>query len=275
MAEDKKYYWIKLRTDFFADDSPMDVLLSQKNGSEYVCLYIKLCLATANKDGRLCNNIGEMLIPYNVEKIQRDMKHFSIDTVRVALELYKKMGLIYEEADGVLSIANHSAMVGSESASREAIKKRDYRNRVKANGGELLGTTKGTEEGTICPTENRDKEIRDKEIREEEKRDREKTKKSAPLYFPDDDLLNAAFADFVEMRKKIKKPLATERAVDLAIKEVNKLSGGDSVKAIAIINQSILRGWQGLFPLKEDKEPERQQPQSIAEKWANAAKGII
>lgn len=183
MAE-AKYYWIKLRTDFFDDDSPMDILLSQPNGSEYVCLYLKLCLATANKGGRLCNQYGEMLIPYDIEKIQRDMKYFSIDTVRVALELYQKLGLIYEEADGVLSISGHSEMVGSESASREAIKKRLYRSRVKANGGELLGTTKWTEEGTICPTEYRDIDIRDKEIRDKEIREPDKEKEKVKRFAP-------------------------------------------------------------------------------------------
>lgn len=152
MAEGR-YYWIKLRTDFFADDSPMDILLSQPNGSEYVCLYIKLCLSTANKDGRLCNQFGEMIVPYDIEKIQRDMKHFSIDTVRVALELYQKLGLIYEEADGVLSIAGHADMVGSET------KWADYKRK------ERIGQSLDNVQQRI---EIRDKDIRDKDIKSKE-----------------------------------------------------------------------------------------------------------
>ena len=45
--EDKKYYWIKLRTDFFNQET-IDFLLSQPNGCEYVVLYQMLCLQTAN-----------------------------------------------------------------------------------------------------------------------------------------------------------------------------------------------------------------------------------
>lgn len=166
--EDKRFFWIKLKTDFFQEDSPIDFLLSQANGSEYVVLYIKLCLMTANGGGKLQRRIGEMIIPYDVDKITRDMKYFSRDTVIVALELYKKLGLIYQELDGTLVIAHHSALVGSESASREAIKKRNQRQKKKIqnslpdNGGDNEGDT----EGTNCPTEYRDKsiEIRDKSI---------------------------------------------------------------------------------------------------------------
>jgi predicted phage replisome organizer len=130
------FYWIKLKTDFFAENSPIDFLLSQKNGSEYVVLYIKLCLSTANTDGRMCNEIGEMIIPYNIEKITKDMKHFSIDTVRVAMELYKKLGLIYREDNGTLVIANHEEMVGSET--KWAKYKRDERKGSKQILGQSL-----------------------------------------------------------------------------------------------------------------------------------------
>ena len=50
----------------------------------------------------------------------------------------------------------------------------------------------------------------------------------------------------------MKRPL-TDRAIDLAIKKLNDLSNGDNDLSIRIIEQSILNGWQGLFPLKEDK----------------------
>ena len=66
----------------------------------------------------------------------------------------------------------------------------------------------------------------------------------------DDDRLNAAFEDFVAMRKNIKKPMG-DRAIELAIKKLGKLSLGNTDKAIAILNQSILGSWTGLYDLKE------------------------
>lgn len=92
----------------------VDFLMGQKNGANYVVLYQMLCLMTINTNGRLSRQIGEVIIPYDVDKIQRDTKWFSTDTVRVALGLYAKLGLIYQEKDGTLVLANHSEMVGSE-----------------------------------------------------------------------------------------------------------------------------------------------------------------
>lgn len=161
MNESKnKYYWIKLRTDFFNRED-IDFLLSQENGCEYVVLYQMLCLSSANTNGRLESQMNEVIIPYDTKKIVRDCKYFDYDTVVVALELYKKLGLIYEEEDKILKISNIETMIGSESASKAAIKKREQRLKKKV----------GTKKGTNCLIENRDKildnrdiDIRDKNI---------------------------------------------------------------------------------------------------------------
>lgn len=113
MSNNNKYYWIKLKTDFFNEDT-IDFLLSQQNGCEYVVLYQMLCLQTANNNGIMATKTGEMLIPYDIKKITRDTKYFDYDTVAIALELFKKLGLIYEEEDKILKITNFEDMVGSE-----------------------------------------------------------------------------------------------------------------------------------------------------------------
>ena len=183
---DKKYYWIKLKTDFFNQDT-IDFLMSQKNGSEYVVLYQMLCLKTANTSGRLATEIGDMIVPYDIEKIVRETKYFTSDTVIVALELFKKLGLVYEDEGGMLKIAEIGSMVGTESASKEAIRKRRYRaKKLEENQAALpfkgednvVDTEQDNERdknGTKCPTEYRDKslEIRDKRLEiEKEKENR-------------------------------------------------------------------------------------------------------
>ena len=129
MAEQKRFYWIKLKEEFFRDNEPIDWLISQKNGCEYIVLYLKLCLMTANKNGRLAMQIGEMIVPYDVNKISRDTK-FDIDTVIVAMELFQKIGLIYEETDGVLKIPYVDEIVGSETSSAKRV--REHRKKKKA-----------------------------------------------------------------------------------------------------------------------------------------------
>jgi hypothetical protein len=72
--------------------------------------------------------------------------------------------------------------------------------------------------------------------------------------------LHEAILSFIEFRKGIKSPM-TEHAIDLMIKELNKLSS-DSQTQIAILNQSIMRGWKGIFVLKEDiSKPQNSKPQ--------------
>jgi DNA replication protein DnaD len=73
--------------------------------------------------------------------------------------------------------------------------------------------------------------------------------------YVDDSELNAALVSFVEYRKKIKKPM-TDRAVSLLISKLNKMSSSVP-EQIEIIEQSIVNGWQGVFPLSKDKETKK------------------
>lgn len=113
MATGKKYFWIKLKTDFMTSDK-VDYLMSQPNGAEYVVLYQMLCMKCINTDGLLARKIGEVIIPFDAEKIQRDCKYFKIDTVKQAFQLFINLGMIYKEQNGYLRIAEFENMVGSE-----------------------------------------------------------------------------------------------------------------------------------------------------------------
>jgi len=159
-----RFYWIKLKTNFFNRED-IDFLLSQKNGAEYVVLYQMLCLNTANNNGRLETKMGEIIIPYNADKIVRDCKYFDIDTVNVAMSLYKRLGLIYEEEqDGVLKIADYEDMVGSES--KWAEKKRLYRENQKKLECSYNKDNVGDIKEDNVRQEYRDIDIRDIDIRD-------------------------------------------------------------------------------------------------------------
>ncbi|WP_274952460.1 hypothetical protein [Angelakisella massiliensis] len=57
--------------------------------------------------------------------------------------------------------------------------------------------------------------------------------------------------EFEQMRKKLKKPM-TDRAKQLLLSKLRKLSG-DEGEQIAILEQSVLHGWQDVYPLKEEQ----------------------
>ena len=165
MATGKRFYWMKLKESFMTSDT-IDYFMSQPNGANYVVLYQMLCLKTINTDGRLSRQIGEVVIKYDVPKIQRDLKWFSADTIRVALNLYKSFGLVYEDIDGVLVLADHNNLVGCETDWCE--KKRRQRNTPALQSGDIVPTDVPTLVPQSVPTEienrDRDKEIRDKSL---------------------------------------------------------------------------------------------------------------
>lgn len=166
---DKRFYWIKLKTNFFEQDA-IDFLLSQPNGSDYIALYLKLCTMTANTNGQLATQIGEILIPYDAQKIARDTKYFSIDTVVVAMELFKKLGLIYEANDNLLQIANYENMVGSSKMDEhEKRLNAERQRRFKANQKQKMLESNVTVTHGVTLKDNA--EIRDKsiEIRDKDK----------------------------------------------------------------------------------------------------------
>jgi len=89
------------------------------------------------------------------------------------------------------------------------------------------------------------------EYEEEEKGMEKETKKAVQIELPswiDPSIWN----DYLEMRKKIRKP-ATQKAQELIIKKLEqlKLSGQDPNR---VLEQSIENSWQGVFPLKEVSE---------------------
>lgn len=65
--------------------------------------------------------------------------------------------------------------------------------------------------------------------------------------------INAAFEDFLKMRKSIKKP-ATDRAISMLVNKLKELSGGDEELAVAIIDKAILKNWLSFYDLDEDEK---------------------
>lgn len=137
MATGKRFYWIKLKDSFMSSDE-IDYLMSQPDGANYVVLYQMLCLKTINTGGCLVSQIGGMLIPYDAEKIQRECKWFPLSTVRVALSVYKQIGLIFESPDGILTISNYSDIVGSETdySAQKRLQRENRRRQIPVKGAD-------------------------------------------------------------------------------------------------------------------------------------------
>ena len=71
---------------------------------------------------------------YDLTSITQELMFFKIDTIRVAIEMLKQLGLLYQDKDGVLCINNFDKMVGSETG--WAKEKRIQRAKKKEESGQ-------------------------------------------------------------------------------------------------------------------------------------------
>lgn len=121
-------------------------------------------------------------------------------------------------------------------------------------------------------TEKRQKTITKKDSKEQ-KNAEEQTAKKEQMYYPNDELLDSAFKEFLVMRNKIKKPIATKQALTRMMNKIDKLSGGDNDLAINILNQSTDHCWQDVYELKEDKKNSsyaKNGDRDILSEWRNS-----
>lgn len=85
-------------------------------------------------------------------------------------------------------------------------------------------------------------------------------------YF-DNPKVNEAFIEFLKNRVALKKA-PTQKAADLLVNEARKLYK-NADEAIQGINQSIMKGWAGLFPLDTKKTPKPEKPQTFSRSSQN------
>lgn len=143
--KETKFYWLQLKEDFFDDDA-IEWLEEQENGHKYSLFYLKLCLKSLKSNGVLIRKVGNMLVPYDNKKLA-DLTKTPIDTVIVAMELLKGIGLVKVLEGGELYITQLENMIGS--ASKGALKKQQQR-ALKKQQEQLLLEDSGQEEDN-CP----------------------------------------------------------------------------------------------------------------------------
>jgi len=191
----KRYYWLKLKENFFEEDT-IEWLEEQPNGKEYCLIYLKLCLKSLKTDGVLVRNVGSMLIPYDAETLAR-VTNSTVDTVKVAMDLFKKIGLIQLLDTGEIYINQLNELVGSET---EAAKQKRLQ-RSKVDNVPKLSSE--------CPenvAQSIELEYRDKSI---EKENKEEPKKPPCKYSDEhlrlaEKLKNNLINDFPSEMKKVK-----------------------------------------------------------------------
>ena len=125
MSDNRKYYYLKLKENYFDDDSIV-LLESMQDGVLYSNILLKLYLKSLKHGGRL--QLDEN-IPYTAQMIATITRQ-QIGTVERALQIFLKLGLVEVLDSGTFYMSNIELLIGQSST--EAERKRAARLQNKA-----------------------------------------------------------------------------------------------------------------------------------------------
>ena len=126
MAESKKYFWLKLKRDFFKRHD-IQIIEAMPNGKDYILFYLKLLCESVDHEGKL--RFSEQ-IPYN-EQMLATITNTNIDVVRSAIEAFTQLHMMEMLDDGTYFMSEVNKMIGFET--EWAKKKRDFREKNRQN----------------------------------------------------------------------------------------------------------------------------------------------
>lgn len=123
MADNKKYYYLKLKENFFESEE-LKLLESQENGMEYSLILLKMYLCSLKGEGKL---MIRNLIPYTPETLAIVLRH-DVEIVATAIDVFERLGLIEKLDGGAIFMTDIQNFIGESST--EADRKRAYRARI-------------------------------------------------------------------------------------------------------------------------------------------------
>lgn len=132
MADNKKYYYLKLKDNFFESDN-MILLETMQDGYLYSNILLKLYLRSLKDEGRLMLN-GR--IPFSPQMLATITRH-QVGTIEKAIQLFKELGLIDILDNGAIYLSDIQNYIGHSST--EADRQREYYNRIKGEQNLLTG----------------------------------------------------------------------------------------------------------------------------------------
>ena len=112
---DKKYYWLKLKRDFFKRHD-IRIVEEMPNGKDYILFYLKLLLESIDHNGAL--RFSDT-IPYNADMLAI-ITNTNPDVVKQAIEIFTGLHMIEIFDDGTFYLSEVEKMIGSETAAAEA-----------------------------------------------------------------------------------------------------------------------------------------------------------
>lgn len=246
--------WIKICTDVF-DDEKIVLIESMPEADSIIVIWFKL-LCLAGKQ----NNGGVMMlndrIAYTDEMLSVIFRR-PINIVRLALQTFESFEMV-EVVRGAYTIPNWDKHQSLDAYEKKKQKDRERIAQKRAEKKALIASETDMSHDILRQVaESRIvEEERDKD-KEEDNKDKKKKSSFVDVILSeiaDDDLRNLYY-EYVAMRKAIKSPITTERALKMFIKKVNSLEPTDIERQKKMLENAIVGNWKSVYPLKDDVKP--------------------
>ena len=114
MADNRKYYYLKLKENYF-DEDVIVLLENQPDGFLYSNILLKLYLKSLKNGGKLQLDENK---PYTAQMIAT-ITHQQVGTVERALRLFMELGLVEVLNDGAFYMSNIELLIGQSSTEGE------------------------------------------------------------------------------------------------------------------------------------------------------------
>lgn len=181
MAERSKYYWLKLKEDFF-DDKVIKYLRKLPEGPTLVIIYLKMQLKSLKAEGFLRY---DGILPTCEEELALVLDESPM-LVTGAINALVKMGVVERWENDVLYMKAMQELIGTETASAARVRKHREMKKVQEEGAKMLHSNafalQCNADVTNCNTEIEiDKRDRDREEIEEDQEPPDDERPASPV----------------------------------------------------------------------------------------------
>lgn len=242
MGDNRRYYWLKLKENFF-DQKLIKKLRKLAGGDTYTIIYLKMQLKSIKTNGILKFENYEKDL---AEELALDLDE-EVENVKMTLAFLERYDAIEQVNKSEFVLPEVLECIGSESASAERVRRyRENQKMLQCNANLLQCNGLVTK----CNVEI-EKEIDiDNKERKKERKNGETTYDKIINEKITDEKVKETIYEFIKMRKFIKSPL-TDRALSNILIKLKRFSQ-DSERQIAILDQSITNSWKDIYELKEE-----------------------
>lgn len=146
MADNKHYYWMKLKENFL-DSDEMILLEEMPDGYLYSNLLMKLYLKSLKNEGKL---MFKDRIPYSPTVLSKVTRH-ELRVVEDALKVFEDLGLIDILPDGAIYMLDIQDFIGQSTT--EADRKKKYRHKIEQEKKGQISQEDDGQMSAECPDE--------------------------------------------------------------------------------------------------------------------------